>query len=184
MNWNMNLGLSKLSSSTHCSLQNCFQLWGKWHYHNATQSICSNFFSSGPTNCILGCILIHFWWKEERFSSCPSFASLFREVEEVVLIRFAWGGHWMERSASAAKLFCVNAKSITADCISELHFMLGSDATWMLQYAPSGTQAEFRQCFAYLVIKMELVWEWGAWLPRNSKHKGMLGQLCSSKNRC
>ena len=35
----------------------------------------------------------------------------------------------MERTASAAMLFCVHAISITADCIFKLHFMLGSDTT-------------------------------------------------------
>lgn len=103
--------------------------------------------------------------KRKDFPLAPPFQQFFREIGGVVLIPFAWGGHWMDRSAWAAMLFCVHAISITADCISELHFRLGSDITWMLQYAPSGTQAEFRQCSTHLMIKTELLWEWGAWLP-------------------
>lgn len=156
----MDSGWGKPSSSTHCSLQNRFQLWGNRHNHDAKQSSRLNFFSSGPVNCILGCILIHFWWKKENV-----FQQFFREIGEVVLIPFTWGGHWMERSASAAMLVCIHAISITADGVFELHFMLGSGITRMLWYAPSGTQAAFRQCSASLVIKMELLWEWGALLP-------------------
>lgn len=74
VNWNMDLNLGKPSFSTHCSLKICSQLQGKWHNHDAKQSRCPNFFSSGPTNCIL----IHFWWNEETFFSCPSFPTLFQ----------------------------------------------------------------------------------------------------------
>lgn len=178
----MNLSLGKPSSSTHCSLQNCFQLWGKWHYPNGTQSICSNFFSSSPTNCILGCILIHFWWEEERFSSCPSFASLFREVEEVVLIPFAWGGHWMK---------CFSCKAILCKCKKHhcwLYF-------WVAFHARLRCHLNASVCTFWNTGRVQAMLcisgdQNGACMrirclaPRNSKHKGMLGKLCSSKNRC
>lgn len=117
-------------------LANSLWLWGKWHNYDEKQSKCPNFFSSGHKICALSCVPV---WRRKSLSLAPIFQQFFREIGKVVLIPAAWGNHWTKRSASAAMLFCIHAISIIGHCVSELHFLLGSDTIEMLWFAPSGT---------------------------------------------